>query len=370
MNHADMRTHMAGYLEGDLPIAERALFDAHLDGCEICALEIAEMRATISLLRSLPEPEVPADLTNQVLRRIRAGEGRQTWLDHARAAVEFLTAPRILAPVSATMLAAGVLMATGQLPRFMPSDPSHAGTEVSIVLQNPTPQPTSSSLSSAPQRLLVGTESASAERRIGASAADEFSAEQFAGGSSIVQRRSSVVAGRSPGHAVDSHPERMGPSGGVALEIAPFVAFLEPTPVPLARSPQAMQVSSQPRAGSPEPVVQRRPQSEMLGAMRRPRRAHGDSASSESMPSSGEWIAHALRNPAHFAETLANRTLAESELWVDNLARHAVAQGELDAVIQAFRGSSSAQARLLAEEFEAAGRRARAEERGDSSGGR
>jgi hypothetical protein len=367
VKHADVRTHMAGYLEGDLPIAERALFDAHLDDCEICALEIAEMRATISLLRSLPEPEVPADLANQVLRRIRAGDGRQTWLDHVRAGFEFLTAPRILAPISATMVAVGVLMATGQMPLFMPSDSSLGGTEVSIAMPSSIPGPASSSSSAARQRL-AATGSATAERRIGASAADESSAEQLADTSSITQRRRGVTV-RSRGRAADSQAERMGPSRGVTREIAPFVALHESTPVSLARSPRAMQASSQPRAGSPNAAVSVRPQSEMLEAMVGPRWVSGDPATPGSMPSSDEWIARATRNPAHFAEILADRTLAESELWVDNLARHAVAQGKLDAFIQVLRNSSSAQARLLADDFEAAGRRAVAEERGDSSGG-
>jgi hypothetical protein len=367
VKHADVRTHMAGYLEGDLPIAERALFDAHLDECEICALEIAEMRATISLLRSVPEPEVPVDLTNQVLRRIRAGDGRQTWLDHVRAGFELLTAPRILAPISATMVAVGVLMATGQMQLFMPSDSSLVVPEVSITMQSSTPGPASSSSSAAPQRM-AATGSATAERRIGASAADESSPEQLADASSVAQRRRGVT-GRSRGRAADPHAERMGPSRGVTREIAPFVALHESTPVPLVRSQRAMQASSQPRAVSPNPAVSVRQQSEMLAAMVGPRRVNGDSVTPESMPSSDEWIARAVRNPAHFAETLADRTLAESELWVDNLARHAVAQGKLDAVIQAFRNSSSAQARLLADDFEAAGRRAMAEERGDSSGG-
>ncbi len=54
MNHADVRNRMADYLEGDLSLDRRAVFDAHLDGCAECRSEMEELRAIPRLLGRLP----------------------------------------------------------------------------------------------------------------------------------------------------------------------------------------------------------------------------------------------------------------------------------------------------------------------------
>ncbi len=59
MNHAEVRNKMPDYLEGDLDLMQRALLDAHLDGCSDCSQDFAQMRGTIGLLRDLPDPEPP-----------------------------------------------------------------------------------------------------------------------------------------------------------------------------------------------------------------------------------------------------------------------------------------------------------------------
>ena len=74
MNHSDIQSRMASYLDGELALGQRALFDAHLDGCEACSTELSDMRATINLLRRLPSPEPPADLVDQIMRRVAEGE--------------------------------------------------------------------------------------------------------------------------------------------------------------------------------------------------------------------------------------------------------------------------------------------------------
>ena len=74
MNHADVKGHLADYLEGELSLDQRALVDAHLDDCGECAREVDEMQRTIRLLRMLPEPVTPPMMAANVMRRIRAGE--------------------------------------------------------------------------------------------------------------------------------------------------------------------------------------------------------------------------------------------------------------------------------------------------------
>ncbi|MCH2187491.1 anti-sigma factor, partial [Myxococcota bacterium] len=119
MNHSDVRNHMADYLEGDLPLGPRALFDAHLDECEECAAEIAQMRRTIGALRGLPDPAPPPMLVHDVMRRIRLGEANPTWVDRVRVFFDLLLSPKVLAPISAAAIAASVVLGTQPLREFI-----------------------------------------------------------------------------------------------------------------------------------------------------------------------------------------------------------------------------------------------------------
>ncbi len=111
MNHAEARSHMPDYLEGDLDLTRRALLDAHLDGCSSCSRDFAEMRGTIALLRGLPDPEPPPFMADQIIRRIREGEGRFTVADRLRQWFGALLSPQVGLP--ATALGVGLMMATG-----------------------------------------------------------------------------------------------------------------------------------------------------------------------------------------------------------------------------------------------------------------
>jgi len=113
VNHAEVHSYMADYLEGDLDLTKRALVDAHLDGCSDCSGEFAEMRRTIHLLRGLETPEPPPFLVETVMRRIREGEGELRFGDRLRAWARGLATPAVALP--ATALGLGLLMATGNL---------------------------------------------------------------------------------------------------------------------------------------------------------------------------------------------------------------------------------------------------------------
>jgi hypothetical protein len=121
-------SHLDGPIDRDLTAAELARVEAHLAECEDCA---REMRATVSLLRGLPDPAPPARLVADVMRRIEAGEGRRPRI------VEFLRIagePRFAAAVAATV--AGLVLftslefGTGSLINF-PSDSSRDPVAVS-----------------------------------------------------------------------------------------------------------------------------------------------------------------------------------------------------------------------------------------------
>lgn len=62
--HSDwdaQRERLSAYLDGELPAAERAALGAHLSGCAQCQRELAALRQTRALLRSLPTPALPRD---------------------------------------------------------------------------------------------------------------------------------------------------------------------------------------------------------------------------------------------------------------------------------------------------------------------
>jgi len=99
---------MASYLEGELSLDARALFDAHLDQCEVCSQELAEMRETVRLLRNLPTPEPPPDFVTQVMQRIEAGDGQPGWFGRLLDSLGQLLVPRFVIP--ATAVAAGLTL--------------------------------------------------------------------------------------------------------------------------------------------------------------------------------------------------------------------------------------------------------------------
>jgi len=100
MREAHVSDRLGDHLEGDLSLAELARVDAHLASCAECAAELRELRETVALLRGLPAPEPPTGLAAEVMRRIEAGEGRES-----RVVALFRRAQE---PLFAAALAAGI----------------------------------------------------------------------------------------------------------------------------------------------------------------------------------------------------------------------------------------------------------------------
>jgi anti-sigma factor RsiW len=57
---------LADYLEHQLPAPIRAEFEAHLAKCPRCVSQLRTYESTVSLLRSLRDDELPADLRMRV----------------------------------------------------------------------------------------------------------------------------------------------------------------------------------------------------------------------------------------------------------------------------------------------------------------
>jgi hypothetical protein len=318
---------MADYLEGDLALGSRALVDAHLDECSECATEIAGMRDTIALLHGLPEPEVPATFSGQVMRRTRAGEDRVGFVETLRTFFETLFSPRVLAPVSVAMIAAGVLVGTGGIRIVIGGDDIQVGP---------------STAQSTGQRIALNR-APTTPRHLGAAAASQG------------QVRGS--AGQSHPNLIVMRKRSASPAQGSILEASDLAGLGRSGP-----STTLQVADSTRRSASMPPATSR-----MLAVSPRTAVGIADESSGRSLPTADEWLAHLERNPADFADRLASISLAEHELWVDSLARHAIASGRFETALAALKGSPSQRARLLAEDFAAAAEAGGAVRQGSSA---
>jgi len=335
VNHSEVRKAMPDYLEGDLPLGRRALLDAHLDECADCAREIAAMRRTIAALRSLPDPEVPANLVDDVMRRIRAGESRGGAWARVREWIEAALEPRVLAPVSAAALVAGLLLGTGQLRELIETQ---AG-------QRPGPPGAVLDGSAAGSDGIAGQPS----RPGGLAGLPPANAGELAAGLGPGLVSGSEGASRTPGQ-----------------ELIALVQMLEERSSRRSRFSDWPPVVPAPSTHSPTPTRQVVARSGD-GALDVRRLAPDQSAlprvggPPQRWPSADEWLERLQQRPAEFADRMAGSSLAEQEHWVDSLARRAVEQDRLDAVVAALRTSPSRRAQVLADDFAAAGARLRAD---------
>jgi hypothetical protein len=326
---------MADYLEGDLALERRALFDAHLDECPECSDEIDAMRSTIALLRQLPEPEAPPQLVDDVMRRIRAGDARAGWLDGLRDIGASLLDPRVLAPVSAAMLALGIVLGTGQLPI--------GGLETEAV-QTVATYPPSALLSETPGRSQPGaTGPGVADAAAGSQRTDGRLAAQQSGNDGLLGISVRIQRWRGT----------PGPMGGGA---------------PSMTTPGTLYVDAGRPSGTPQraELGSRAPSSYVALRADTPTRALSEVRTAD------RWLDDAVRDPVAFAAGLTqagDTSLAEHELWVKNLARRAVETDRLDEVVASLQSSSSPSARSLARDFEAEGQKLAASRSGGSSSG-
>ena len=307
MNHGDVKRHLADYLEGDLDLEARAILDAHLDQCDVCAREVAEMQQTIRLLRLLPEPEPPPMIAADVMRRIRAGEAEPSFFGRIAQWLGAVLEPNFVLPASAIAAAALVL----------------------VVLQQP--EPTGNASLSQPGREGVDRPRGVEGRRGLRVASPAERATVFSDGWL-------APSGSREGDFVI--PELFASGGaGLAGAMPPQTGVLQQ---------HSLQQHSAGRAPRVRTISQ--PQRVEIGAAPLvPYRIGGGS----SEDARDAWIARALEDPSGFARYLADQTLAEQELWVARLGERAESRGLLDELLQALRASGDEAAIWLASDFEA-----------------
>jgi anti-sigma factor RsiW len=111
MTHDHVGARLSEYLEGELPLRQRALVDAHLDACLACRDALLDLRAAIDVLHDLGDAEPRGRIADAVMARIRAGETAPTLWSRLVEALESLTEPRIVRPVALAAVGAVVLVA-------------------------------------------------------------------------------------------------------------------------------------------------------------------------------------------------------------------------------------------------------------------
>ena len=73
--HDRLRTLLSSYVDGEVSPAEAARVESHLSGCDECQRDLENMRATVGLLRAMPELE----LTRSFLLTAEPEPVRRSW---------------------------------------------------------------------------------------------------------------------------------------------------------------------------------------------------------------------------------------------------------------------------------------------------
>ena len=370
MTHADLKKNLADYLEGDLGLEKRAVLDAHLDGCEVCSREVAELQQTIRLLRMLPEPEAPPMIAANVMRRIRAGENKPGYLTRIAQGFKAIFEPSFVLPASAIAAAALVVVAL-QDPSVLKAPgvfdrPESARIEQAMAqggsagplpsqtagLETVIPRPASSSpLSSnrrpagwvqgglaggiAPNRLL-NQAATPTEHGVSPSPRRTFYADPM-----IVSRLS-----------YSDVPDVVVSNGGAnPLRVAPSPSYVVDRVGADPRDPGRARAVSQSQALE---VARNRSASEVRvsSSMSLADAVRSGMTSSGADPRDA-WLARGLTDPVGFARFISEQNLAEQELWVSRLSERAEARGLLADLTDSMRRSGDAAANWLASDFEA-----------------
>jgi hypothetical protein len=387
VNHADIKKHMADYLEGDLALEDRALVDAHLDHCNSCSMEIEEMLQTIRLLRTLPEPEIPPMIAANVMRRIRTGESRPGFFQRVSRGVQSILEPTFVLPASAIAVAA--LVFTVSQGTWTPETLTQGiWTQGTLTQGTPTQEARSPS---SPSLVMKGA--GQGERTwVRDSATGSQTLAALPSLISVNATRGAAVRGTGAdgrGLSVRSDGAVPGPT-----RVAPRTIRLRVDGSGVARLSMSRRSASQPPAGplrsAGVPVFTSAVPEEWAAQFSRV--MYGDRASlaggewvsadhsargSDGLVQSvarsqtfsqdriladlerggadprDAWLALGFEDPAEFARYIASQNLAEQELWAARLSERAEERGLLVEFLQVLRESGDVTASWVAGDFAA-----------------
>ena len=386
MNHSEVKNHLADYLEGDIDLGDRALVDAHLDDCADCAQEVSEMQQTIGLLRRLPEPEQPPMVAANVMRRIRAGETQPGIFERIGRVLGGIFEPTFVLPASAVAAAAFVVVVVqepGGLSGLLENASGQGGGAIATDrAANPSATaavPTPLSMAATGTSFAAGQNGAqnagqsatqaqlSESRSYGAPAAQDFLAAPNAAARPRVYSDVGIDSGLRNARA------EAFPAGATRTETRVRTRIqVDREGRPIATIVGRSQGSGT-RALSPNPGFPIRGNGLTGGAVQAAGSVSGlkaqtglkaqaaptaRGASVSDSSSGGEdvrdlWLERGLEDPVGFANFIAERNLAEQELWVARLSERASERGMLAGLLTALRASGDETAAWVADDFAA-----------------
>ena len=399
MNHADVKKHLADYLEGDLELEDRALVDAHLDACTQCSTEVEEMLQTIRLLRSLPEPEIPPMIAANVMRRIRAGEAEPGFWGRLSRMVSSLLEPTFVLPASAIAVAALVFSViqgqgigfgidpNGLIGRSPNSEGTVNGAPRIAALASPLSSSSSSTTRSGdrlvtargldrgvPRRIRIRIDGSGVSRlSMSRGVRPSTSPRPFAPNAPIPSALGStaLLASAEAMNSLPSNIRRQRVSTSVLPEA--FAARFSQVmygrnmihPAEAAHPVVGTLVASQQSGRGPgvsNGLMRSVAQSQTVSQDRILR----DLVSGGGDPRDA-WLALGFEDPLEFANYIGDQNLAEQELWVARLSERAEARGVLDDFLNALRESRDATALWVADDFAAHAAQAASDPIGESA---
>ena len=131
--HSRLRGLISAYVDGQVTESERSRVEAHLAGCDQCRSELEGLRATVSLLRALPELPVPRSFAlHEVPARITLTSQLVWGTRFATAAAGSLVAALLIGN------AVGVFAQSGRVSGLDGSAPEVAAAKVAPQAQTPS----------------------------------------------------------------------------------------------------------------------------------------------------------------------------------------------------------------------------------------
>jgi len=84
-SHSEIQKRLAAYCSGEVSSGERAEIEAHLAACLRCRADLADLKATLKLIRSVPEVEAPGWMKSRIMAHLREEQtAKRSWLQWFR----------------------------------------------------------------------------------------------------------------------------------------------------------------------------------------------------------------------------------------------------------------------------------------------
>lgn len=330
MRHDEVREALGRHLEGELSSDARREVERHLSVCAPCRAEHRELRATVELLRGLPDPEPPADLVPGVLRRLESAAAARRRGFVPRGLRAIARGAPLAAPIAA--LAAGlVLLAVASFEEGHLALPRADGAGTPAGREARSPGAEAARARESVTRLPAGA--AAAPARPVEPAPPATRDEAFALAPTLEPRAAS-----QPSAVIDAD----------ALEtVALDPARPRPRPRPRFRFPAGAGVSAAPDA---EPGLPPRP---ALAACVGETAAQASDAAAPCRPWLQGMLTLAQYDPGGFLAEVETLPASEAAGWLTQLARFSRETRTSEGVASRLRSTPDARVGALARWFEA-----------------